>query len=72
MPINAEWHRKNRMPKNPTTEQRIAWHEAHARACQCRPVPEKLAELIAARGAGGSVRGGKTGKAAKARKPRSS
>lgn len=29
MKINKEWHLKNRMPKNPTSEQRIAWHIEH-------------------------------------------
>lgn len=47
MPINADWHKKHRMPKNPTVEQRVAWHKEHAKACPCRPVPEKLAALIA-------------------------
>ncbi|HEY3449193.1 MAG TPA: hypothetical protein VGK67_22745 [Myxococcales bacterium] len=52
MAINADWHRKNRMPKNPTTEQRVAWHLEHAKACSCRPIPEKLAALVAAHGGG--------------------
>jgi hypothetical protein len=30
------------MPKNPTTEQRIAWHTAHKTNCGCRDIPEKL------------------------------
>ncbi len=34
--ITKEWHEKNRMPKNPTTEQRIAWHVEHAQYCHCR------------------------------------
>jgi hypothetical protein len=34
--INAEWHRANPMPKNPTMDQRLAWHVAHAAACACR------------------------------------
>ncbi len=53
MAINADWHRTHRMPKNPTTEQRIAWHVEHAKACSCRPIPDKLAALIAARAGGG-------------------
>jgi hypothetical protein len=40
--INAEWHRANRMPKNPTMDQRIAWHVAHAKACGCREISGKL------------------------------
>lgn len=46
MSINASWHQKNVMPKNATTEQRIKWHLAHAKACGCRPIPAKLLEVI--------------------------
>ncbi len=42
MPINAAWHKKHRMPRNPTEEQRLKWHVAHAEACACRPLPPKL------------------------------
>ena len=48
--INAEWHRANRMPKNPTMDQRIAWHLAHARACGCREISGKLREEMERRG----------------------
>lgn len=34
--INAKWHRANRMPKDATFEQRVTWHEEHARECGCR------------------------------------
>jgi hypothetical protein len=47
MPINAAWHRKHPMPKNPSEAERIAWHRAHARHCACRPVPPKLRALLA-------------------------
>ncbi|MBZ0271423.1 hypothetical protein K8I61_05265 [bacterium] len=40
--MNAEWHKKHPMPKNPTTEQRIAWHREHAVVCACREIPPKL------------------------------
>ena len=43
---NAEWHRAHRMPKNPTVEQRIAWHRAHAQNCNCREMPEGIRKLI--------------------------
>lgn len=33
---NKSWHEQNRMPKNATLQQRIAWHVAHAKACRCR------------------------------------
>lgn len=42
MAINKNWHLKNKMPKNPTPEQRINWHIQHAKNCNCRPIPEKL------------------------------
>lgn len=46
--INADWHRAHRMPKNPTLEQRLDWHREHARNCDCRKPPPKLAALLAA------------------------
>jgi len=43
MKINAEWHGKNKMPKNPTVAQRINWHRKHLKYCACRTdVPESL------------------------------
>ena len=42
MKINAAWHEANPMPKNPTFEQRVAWHLAHQQHCSCRPIPPKL------------------------------
>ena len=47
---NKLWHAENRMPTNPTSEQRIAWHLEHAKNCQCRPVPAGVAALMRARG----------------------
>jgi hypothetical protein len=44
--MNAEWHASNVMPKNPTVEQRIAWHTAHQKYCSCRPIPAKLRVLM--------------------------
>lgn len=40
--MNKEWHLANRMPKNPTTDQRIAWHLEHKKNCACRDIPETL------------------------------
>jgi hypothetical protein len=37
--MNKDWHAQNRMPKNATMDQRVRWHEEHALACGCRPVP---------------------------------
>jgi hypothetical protein len=46
--INAEWHNANRMPKNPTHDQRMRWHLEHSKNCNCYPMTAKIAaELIA-------------------------
>ena len=42
MKINADWHRKNKMPKNPKFEERIKWHKEHAKFCTCREAPESI------------------------------
>jgi hypothetical protein len=44
--INKAWHEKNRMPKNPTIDQRVEWHIAHQLHCQCREMPEKIKQEI--------------------------
>jgi hypothetical protein len=44
--LNAAWHGSHRMPKNPTTEQRLAWHVAHQKHCGCRPMPATLRALM--------------------------
>lgn len=44
--INREWHQLHKMPKNPTSEQRIAWHVEHAKHCRCRPIPEGVYALM--------------------------
>ena len=46
--VNRPWHDAHPMPDQPSLEQRIAWHRAHALACACRPVPEAIREAIAA------------------------
>ena len=46
MKINATWHKNHRMPKNPTLNQRIQWHQEHVNHCICRPIPQKLQELM--------------------------
>ena len=45
--INRPWHEAQPMPSNPTLQQRVAWHRAHALACGCRPVPESICSIIA-------------------------
>jgi len=44
MPINKSWHLANKMPQNPTVEQRIKWHLEHKKNCSCMPIPKKLEE----------------------------
>lgn len=46
MKLNREWHKSHRMPKNPTQEQRIAWHIEHSKNCSCRKMPINLIEKI--------------------------
>jgi hypothetical protein len=48
--LNRAWHRKNTMPANATTDERIRWHLAHRKHCGCRPIPARLAETMKARG----------------------
>jgi len=43
--INAEWHKKNKMPKNPTLEDKIKWHEGHSKNCACRDSVSHLLKL---------------------------
>jgi hypothetical protein len=40
--INKDWHEQNKMPKNPSLDERIKWHLEHAKHCACRPIPAKL------------------------------
>ncbi|HTT10973.1 MAG TPA: hypothetical protein VMG60_08805 [Burkholderiaceae bacterium] len=47
---NRLWHAHHRMPKNPTAQQRIAWHLAHAANCACRPIPQGVVQLLNATG----------------------
>ena len=44
--INKEWHDANKMPKNPTHEQRMLWHIDHNKHCTCYPVSDKLQKEI--------------------------
>jgi hypothetical protein len=49
--INTEWHKKHRMPKNPTIDQRIEWHLEHLKHCRCRnDIPETLKGELKKRG----------------------
>lgn len=44
--INAEWHAKNKMPKNPTTQQRLKWHREHLKNCACRKPTPAIQKLL--------------------------
>lgn len=44
--LNKEWHEKNRMPQNPSVDERLQWHLQHAKHCACRPIPPKLLAAI--------------------------
>ena len=50
MKINKEWHTKNRMPKNPSFEEKAHWHIEHQKNCKCRPIPEKFMKEMVKRG----------------------
>jgi hypothetical protein len=52
MSVNKEWHLRNKMPKNPSMEQRIRWHEEHVRECACRPIPATVRAAIEKRSRG--------------------
>ncbi len=46
MSINKEWHLKNRMPKNPSLDERINWHLEHSKNCRCREMPDNIKKEI--------------------------
>ena len=50
MAINKEWHLKNKMPKNPSMDQRIQWHTEHQEHCSCRKISGKLLQEMKKRG----------------------
>lgn len=46
MKLNADWHAKHKMPKNPSLDQRVKWHMEHARHCSCHPLSGKIQEEV--------------------------
>ena len=46
MKINKDWHLKNKMPKDPTLEERIKWHINHSKNCTCRGIPDNIKKEI--------------------------
>ncbi len=43
--INKAWHLAHKMPENASLEQKIKWHESHARHCTCRDSNVHLKKL---------------------------
>lgn len=52
MTLNEAWHRAHPMPKHPTMDERIRWHQEHVKECGCRPIPESVSEEMTRRGTG--------------------
>lgn len=50
MKLNKTWHLKHPMPHEVTFEQRVKWHLEHIKHCQCRGIPEKLAQQMGEKG----------------------
>ncbi|WP_171017217.1 hypothetical protein [Maribacter sp. ACAM166] len=50
MKTNKAWDQAHKMPKNATTDQRIAWHLEHKKNCDCRDITDKLKVEIKKRG----------------------
>ena len=48
--LNAAWHTTHKMPKNPTLDQRVAWHVEHIKHCGCRKPTGLLLEELKKRG----------------------
>jgi hypothetical protein len=44
--LNRDWHLAHKMPPRPTLEERLAWHEEHAKHCACREMPAWMREEI--------------------------
>jgi hypothetical protein len=44
--MNAAWHAKHKMPKNPTPAQRLNWRLGHGENCSCRPLPASVRALL--------------------------
>ena len=47
--INEAWHLAQKMPANPTEDQRLAWHLDHPKHCGCRKMPASRVALAAMR-----------------------
>jgi hypothetical protein len=49
--LSADWHDAHPMPSRATLDQRVAWHVAHVKACECRPMPASIVAELKRRGA---------------------
>jgi hypothetical protein len=47
--VNAEWHRAHVLGQHAGMDERVAWHQEHAVACGCRPIPAPVQAVIDAR-----------------------
>jgi hypothetical protein len=45
-----EWHRRNKMPRNATFEERVAWYLGHLKHCDYRRIPAGFAAQMRERG----------------------
>lgn len=46
MKLNKKWHLNNKMPQNPTFEDRVKWHFEHFKHCKCRDMPKSIKEEL--------------------------
>ncbi len=46
MPINTAWHEENKIQRNTSIDDRIKWHVEHQIYCKCRPIPQRIKEII--------------------------
>lgn len=62
MVINAAWHKKHPMGMGTTLDQRVTWHVAHAKACDCRKgqMPPTILKELKRRGEKPPTRKGST------------
>jgi len=45
-PLNRQWHEQHQLGKGADLNERVRWHVAHAKVCQCRPIPKSVQEEI--------------------------
>jgi len=45
--MNTTWHARHKLPPKATAAERLRWHQAHQRACGCRPKPAALKKALA-------------------------